>query len=435
MSDTRAHTPSDDDHSNLVGGSTAGRRLACPGSYQKEQELPAEIKKESSVYADEGTALHECIAHILENDILDIDSLIGSEFYGFEMTKKLLAEAIVPAVDFFDQLVDACDDEGGLAFVTEKKCQMPGIPGAFGTSDIIGRTDKRSIIVDWKFGAGVPVYASKVEEWSEDGKPIRETGNPQLMFYARAAMFTHPELFEENPDWPVDLYICQPRIADSMGKTHSHYRTTVKELEEFRFELIKAIAEAKGDNPRIRLGDHCRFARCKVICPLHTAPVLDLSKMVVADKLSLDHTDTLSDTEYGDLLSTIMDLGAALAPYVAEAEKQARVMLDDGLPVGHWKLVPKKAGHDKWVDEDKADAYLGRQGLSVGVRRVVKPVTPAVARKLLKQIDKELNEKYVASGQSSGTNLAPGDDHRQAVQSNSAMAAALADKLAALTGQ
>ena len=101
---------------------------------------------------------------------------------------------------------------------------MPGIDGAFGTSDITIRTPVRSAVWDWKFGAGKPVYASYRREFipgpgerapTEDpGSPdFQVFGNDQLTFYGRACMHTHPDYFEDRPDWPVDLVICQPRIV------------------------------------------------------------------------------------------------------------------------------------------------------------------------------------------------------------------------------
>src|SRR5690606_4884045 len=129
----------------------------CPGSYQMEQKVPENLRKGSSSYADEGTALHEAIQFVLDENISDPMDLLGREFNGYKMTRKLISEALEPALDFFDALDEELDTEGGLQFLTEQRCQMPGIPDAFGTSDIVARSDKRSIILDWKFGAGVPV--------------------------------------------------------------------------------------------------------------------------------------------------------------------------------------------------------------------------------------------------------------------------------------
>lgn len=422
---TREFTPAA--HSRLVGGSTAARRLSCPKSYQLEQELPPENRDESSSYADEGTALHECITTILTESIDDADTVIGRTFYGVEMTRKLVDDAIKPALSVFDGLLDTFEVEGGLAFVLEKSCAMPGIPEAFGTSDLIGRTDKRSVILDWKFGAGVPVAAYKFDS---DGNKI---GNPQLMFYARAAMTSHPELFETDPDWRVELYIVQPRIDESRGEKFTRFSTTVRELEEFRLRLIEAVEEMQGPNPRIAKGDHCNFARCKIVCPIWNGPQLDLSKMVVAQPLEIEKTSQMPDEEYAGLLGTILSLAEMVEPLKKEAQKQAHAWIEEGGAVPGWKLVAKKPGHDSWKDDDKVDAYLGRQGLDVNLRRVVKPITPAVARKLLKSIGKEINEdRYVAKGASSGSSLAAADDRRDEAITDRELAGQLSDKLGAL---
>ena len=95
-------------HSSLVGGSTAARRIACPGSYQMEAKLPPSVKEASSIYADEGTALHEAMKFILtKNLIVDEleDEVLGRKFAGYVMTRKLMDEAIYPCVEFVDASV------------------------------------------------------------------------------------------------------------------------------------------------------------------------------------------------------------------------------------------------------------------------------------------------------------------------------------------
>lgn len=448
----RNFTPSDAGHSSIVGGSTAGRRLACPGSYKLEQQVPESLRRKSSKYADEGTACHEAMAYILVNDITDLDQIVGMTFFDHVMTKQLVAEAIVPAVDVFDELCDKLEDEGGLVFLVEKRCEMPGIPDAFGTSDIIFRTNKRSGILDWKFGAGRAVYAEyRVTEENSplpwrfkggdgDNATMRVAGNPQLMFYGRAAMFTHPEMFvDENgkvdPDWPVELIICQPRIDEEsgLGRKVSRYTTTVKELEQYRFALVAAVAEATGDSPRIAAGPHCEWAACKAICPKHNGPLLDLTKMHEAKALDIETTKLMPDEQYGQQLAAILYLFEIVEPLAREAMKQASEFIEEGFTVPGWKLVAKRAGHDKWKDDDKVDKYLGRQGLSVEERRVVKPITPAVARKALKAKGKTLDEKYVEEGKSSGSTLAREESARPAIETYRAAAARLGEKLAALT--
>lgn len=412
MTSQPAKSATPEQHSNIVGGSSAGRRIACPGSMKLENSIPKAADEESS-YAAEGTAYHEVMAHVLNEGVAkdDLhDELVGDEFYGYVMTSEMVDEAIVPAVDFFDTLCDKLEEQDGgdFEFEIEKSVRMPGIPGAFGTGDIIGRTPKRSVIVDWKFGAGVPVFAyDKVPYTDEAGAASKKVGNKQLMFYARAAMHTFPDLFEEDPDWPVELFICQPRIDEAVGDKYSRHTVTVKELEAFRMELVNAVAEAQSDNPRLapKEGPYCRWCSARPICPTHTGPQLDLTKMEQAQVMEPEHTDTLDDDEYCAMLADVMTKGEIIEEMVKEAKKQAMELLEAGFEIPGWGLKPKRKGHDKWVDEDAADKHLGNLGLSAAERRVIKPITPAAARKALKKIDKKLKDKYVDFGKSSGYTL------------------------------
>lgn len=427
----RVYTPDADAHSSIVGGSSATKRIECPASYKLEQSLPESIKKESSSYADEGTALHEAIAHILDHDIKELDDIIGEVFAGYVVTPELVDEGLVPALEVFDMIDAESAKAGGLEFVLEKRCQMPGIPGAFGTSDVIARDDSRSVIVDWKFGAGVPVFAFK----EVDGVKVP---NAQLMFYARAAMHDMPDMFQiDDPDWPVDLYIVQPRIREGLGEKWSHIRVTVRDLEAFRWTLIRAVSEATGDNPAMKRGDHCRFAACKTICPLHHAPVLDLSKMETVGALAPEQTDVLDDAQFGELLAMIMDLGELLEPIVTEAHKQAHVFLEDGGAIPGYGLYEKRAGARSWVDDKKADAWLGRKGLDVNGRREVKTISPAKAEKLLKAAGKPITEKeaerYIADGVSSGKKVARDSKLLRPAQPRAELTRELAGKFAQLT--
>jgi hypothetical protein len=255
-------------HSDVVGGSSASTRLNCPRSYREEMKVPEHIRNKSSSYADEGTALHEAMEYILQNDVDDLKSMLGMEFNGYVLDRTLINEGVAPALDAFDDICDEYESEGGLQFIQEKKCQLPGIDNAFGTSDIIARTDKRTIILDWKFGAGVAVKAAYPPH--EVGGPLRV--NEQLMFYGRAAAHTHPEMFETDEngkvpdDWPVELIIVQPRVRQ--GETLSRVTVPYRKLEEFRIALVKAVQAALHDiEPEVREGPWCKFRACQSNSP------------------------------------------------------------------------------------------------------------------------------------------------------------------------
>lgn len=442
--EARVATPSD--HSTVVGGSSATRMIACPGHYQLLQGIPGHLlAKEETSYAAQGTMLHEVMAKVLNEGVADPMELVGQTFYDRVLTARDVTEAIAPALAAFDVYCASSPIEGDeFDFYVEQRVELKGIPGAFGTTDIAGRWTerKRAAVIDWKFGAGVPVYII-----DDDGKP-----NAQLMFYAAATALSMPHVIDwQDITFEVDLIIVQPYIDldDAEGSAYSRgivrmMTVNVAQLSEFRGVLIRAVSEAlNAEQPTLSPGKHCTFCKAKPVCPHHLSPVLDLSAIVQDNGATISPdlagSDAvpaeLNDADYAALLGTILDLGDALEPYVREAAAQAQFWMESGGTVPGRKLVAKRPGHDKWKDEDKADAYLGRQGLDVKERRVVKTITPAVARKALKALGKTLDEdRYVEPGVSSGFTLAPEDDARPSALTTTQSVAALGAKLTALTG-
>jgi hypothetical protein len=454
-----ARTAEQDEHSDLVGGSSAARRLNCPGSYQMEQKLPPSDTRESSSYADEGTALHECMQYILGNGIVDLEEVVGMTFgisetspAGYVITNELMRDAIVPCVDFFDDLDDRMQAEGGLSYLVEQRCQMPGIPGAFGTTDLICRTDVQTFIVDWKFGAGVPVKAYYPDSKTGEIKP-----NPQLMFYARAAMHTCPTMFGPlNPNgtpvptpppksWPVTLYIVQPRSRFEDDQVFSERTVHVKDLEDFRMDLVRAVAEAQGDNPSINRGDHCRFAKCKKICPHFTQPGFQLVQM--AGKLNKMKEEPLGTVtvEWNTLYAELLDFAVLAELAVKEIRAGAHAFMESGEKIPGWKLVDKR-GTERYIDEQGAVKMAVKLGIiesqcftmetksPAQLREVIEIKMPGTTKKARTEAAKAEIAKFTVT-RSSGTTLAKGDDNRNDAITHSDTMSSLSSKLAALTGR
>ena len=183
--------PEEQAHSDVIGGSSAERIMNCPGSKYLSEGIP----NKSSKYADEGTFLHSVIARILDGEMKEDE--YGYTELGYTYNADYHLEAIEPALEMFDKIAA---DFGDIDFYVENKCGFKDIEGAFGTVDVmgtIGQTGGYGIILDWKFGSGVPVSAKD---------------NYQLKFYMAAALDTHPDMFEGINDFL--LVIIQPRIND-----------------------------------------------------------------------------------------------------------------------------------------------------------------------------------------------------------------------------
>ena len=90
-------------HSSIVGGSTAGRLLECPGSYQAQLALPPSADV-SSEYALEGTAMHAVMDGLMRERaagdpgmLACAQGVLGQRFYDRDLTNDHLDSMIYPA--------------------------------------------------------------------------------------------------------------------------------------------------------------------------------------------------------------------------------------------------------------------------------------------------------------------------------------------------
>jgi hypothetical protein len=351
------------EHSNVVGGSTAERRIECPRSYELEKLVP---KAPSSKYAREGTALHALMAFLLENPELDVDSIIPfthkepardgeeeeeEEAWEFTIDRGLWSELGAPALDAFDSFIEEIEAETGaeFSFFVEKRCEIPSIEGAYGTTDIIWHCGNLSGVWDWKFGR----------------HPVEAEENAQLMFYALAGLRTLPEIFskdgkssEVDPDREVILTIMQPK----RGHDAVTWGTSVRDLLFFEAELEEAITTAQKDgiNAPIAKGDWCRFAPCKAVCPLYTDAALTLSKKILGIKASGKLKDA---PNVGQQLPELLDLAANVEDWIKEVRSVARLLLEsDPQSVNGWMLTEKQTRRREWgVDQKKIVRWLRKE--------------------------------------------------------------------------
>ena len=357
-------------HSTIVGGSTAKRVINCPGSVAFCQKVPP---KPSSKYADEGTLLHNVMAEMLGQD-KPLRDLIGSEFNGIFLTEELVADKVKPALEALNEI----DAEIRLEFAVEEVVSFGEIlPGVFGSCDLIGRIGDRAVILDWKFGDGVSVEAEE---------------NPQLMFYAAAAIRT-PKLewvFDGAKD--VECIIVQPPSV-------KRWVTSFDRIRQFERELVYAVKQSERPDAPLHTGDHCRWCAAKPICPLMTGAV---------DRALQQQIKELNASQLGEMLQR----ADVLEDWIRDLRGLALQVLESGNPVPGFKLVQKRATR-KWVDEETAKAALAAL-LPITEVTETSLISPAQAEKKLKKLNLGLPEGQVVSV-SSGTTLAPESDPRPAV--------------------
>ncbi len=371
-------------HSAVVGGSSASRILNCPGSFKLSLTLPT---PESSSFAEEGTALHEAMDVILAQTVAKDTDVIGMTFNGYEITQGLYEDAIEPALNYLDGIYDEVDVQ---ELKVEARVQFVGIDGAFGTVDVLMKCADRTIVLDWKFGSGVPVSA-------ED--------NPQLKFYAYAASVDPKtcKMFEDGK--PVELIIAQPRLREEEAR-YTRWKTDMPALKVYAKKLAEAVDTARNDpDAPFKLGKHCKFCPAEPACPLKNDMVDDALDIKLPAAVDPEHLEDMREW---------LELADALESWIASVRKLAHDELERGVPVPGYKLVPKRPTQT-YVDED-AMAKKAKNAFRLDQWSPRKMLTPAQMRKLYKAEGKKFPEDMIAMI-SKGNTMAPESDPRPAVPS------------------
>jgi Protein of unknown function (DUF2800) len=414
-----------EEHSDVVGGSTAARRMGCPASYRLEQLVPKDER--GSDYAREGTALHELMAMTLRDGI-EPTSILPYTFtaadgsWSFTVDRELWDEKGEPALAAFDRFCAKMEAEIGddMHMLVERRVAVPGIEGAFGTSDIIARCGGELFVMDWKFGF----------------KTVSAEANKQLMFYAAGALNTERAWISEqlagDPTTPVTLAIIQPLNAQSGKEIVQHWETTCGDLATYMQELQAAVAEAKTPEARMAKGPWCDFARCKTVCPLHLNAVGVLGDKLAALKArqAASNGSPEDRIEWGQRYAELLEMAELAEPLVAEVFAQAHAYAEQGSQIPGWSLEAKKAGNRSWaVEERLLKLFFKRHRIKQDEWTERKVKSPAQIEKIVKARGIELPKHYVAAGVSSGTKLSRTEKVKKPVQSVPERLRALSDAL------
>lgn len=362
-----------DAHSTIVGGSSAKRVINCPGSVRLCQEAPP---KPSSAAADEGTLCHAAIEAVMEDRFPDPRDVIGMRLDGgtVELTEELYRDLILPAL----AALDVIDPDGEMEYVAEQQVSYGNvIPGAFGTTDILGRLKSRAIVLDWKFGA----YAVQAEE------------NEQGLYYAGAAMRTPGLEWVFNGATELEIIIVQPRLPNPI----SRWVTMLDRVRQFEKDLVAAIKLSElppGEAP-LKDGPWCRWCAGKTACPLMTGA---LERALNA---SLEKVDAV---QLADFMAKA-DLAEA---WIKSVRELAFTMLDKGKPIPGYKLVAKRAAR-KWKNEALAVSSISSLGLLPIDMYDTTIKSPAQMEKVLKEKKLELPADLVSAVSSGNTVVAESD--------------------------
>lgn len=392
------------EHSNIIGGSSAERRINCPPSYKLELPYP----NKGSSYAEEGTACHEAMEHILleecaPTDVIGMTFNKGNEYQpeGYVIDDTLFETKILPAWEAWQEVLE---EYGELDYMVEARCDLSSvIPGAFGTVDVLAQPVKRpklKIVADWKFGAGVPV------------SPY---GNYQCGFYGGAALHTtdDPDIVEIMADAEEFAFII---IQPKNGEAQWQVWHTPRKWVEMLIELAQnAVTQAQSDKPgQPKPGKHCRWCKAKADC---SAQLGDVDAALSAEP------DVITAVERGYWLNKAEQLEGWIKALRAKAHED----IEKGVAVPGWKTVAKRGtrsfvGLEESEIVELLDPIIGHPYNNPKLMSAAQAETALkkefAAKKAKRGEWKEVWDAKIAphvKSVSSGTTLAPDTDKRPAV--------------------
>ena len=371
----------------LLGPSSSARWLACPPSARLTEFMP----NETSVYAEEGTKAHYLCEQVVRRSLpgwtglppAAMDDLLGGDAYDAEMKEaaKLYAEFIHTIYDSFPHTPTLC---------VEQQVKMTyWVPGCFGTCDCLLIGDGVLHVIDFKYGAGVPVSPEE---------------NTQMMLYALGAW----DLFSATDDiQTVRMSIVQPRIQSEPETWELSEYDLINWAENTLRPAAKLAWEGKGElNPGEK---QCRWCKAKPQCRAWKEKYGPLADFVCHTDPGANDPRLLTPDEIGAWLVEAQ----GIADYVKCLQEYAQQQLQCGTAIPGWKLVEGRSVR-RFTDQDAAFKAIEADGISEAMLYERSPISLTAAEKLLgKKRFAEVCGGYVEKPKGKPT-LAPESDTRPA---------------------
>jgi len=308
-----------------IGASSSHRWLNCPGSYKLAAMAPPQA---ASSYAREGTVAHAVAEKLLRGEVEPWE-LVGTEGVGEEM--------IAGASKYVDH-VRGLIDVGDELFI-EYGFRLTALhERAFGTADAIVLKLDAIHVIDFKYGAGVPVEVAD---------------NSQLIYYALGAL----ELLSaaaRGTVKAVHLWLVQPRAPHTDGPVR-HWVTDVPTLLGWLDKFRKAVAACFEDDAPLCRGDWCRWCPALITCPEQRALTLAQTKLDFADtkRIDLPAGPGLTPVQ----VATVLQQKPVIEAWLKGIEAFAKSELELGRDIPGFKVVSGR-GSRTWSDADAAQRFL-----------------------------------------------------------------------------
>lgn len=371
--------------------SSAHRWMICHGSV----ELCARAPDRDSVYAREGTFVHEIAAKCLDdkkdaNSFLQIKSKNPKkpELDGEFTFDEVMAGHVNNYVEFIDALILMWGGE----IKTETRVTVSEL--IWGTADVILLSDdgKTLHVVDLKYG---------------QGKVVEVEGNYQGITYAVGAL---RDLEKEDPlaaakVETVVIHIYQPRAGTEPWR---EWEVTRAGIESAATKLIEAQDLIKKGSRKLVTGDHCTFCDAAATCPKRASEA-----NVVAKDVFSNTAPPAIETLTTEQIEEIVRLKPRVIEWLNAVSKFAEQKLERGEAVKGQKLV-KTIGNSRWIDKEHARTMLSMMGINPCGEAPL--ITPAEAKRRLAAANVKLAVDSMVERPVTGSKMVPETASGQAIE-------------------
>ena len=346
-------------HSQL-GPSSAHRYRKCPGSVRMTRDLP----NTAGIEAAYGTVFHEFAAISLDLGV-DPHTMVGGkstvEQHGLIEFTLEMARKMLPGLDFLESLMGDCAE-----MYVEQKLDLSAWlgEGEFGTSDacIVDLENRRIVVFDWKWGAGVPVQPEM---------------NDQAILYILGCWSTFAAAdFEDdhiqkggnvNDPWEdgiaVWIVIEQPRAPGGGGLWKTDLGTILAEGAKIKKD---AAATREPDAPLIPGPDQCKFCAAAQFRKCPAERDLVLSKLDVTNEELERQFDENAEMDMPEVMSPkavsqFLLHWDMIKKFHDRIHAKAYSDAENGKPPLGMMLVDGRNPPRSWIDDDKAEIVLMKQ--------------------------------------------------------------------------
>lgn len=396
----------------------------CAGAPALWERLTPE--EQSSTYAQEGTLAHAIAEEVLNGEFSSASEAIASRDISVD---KDFEAAVSYYVDYVYDLLDRNGllDSFRLNIEQSVSLKRIGFPDHYGTIDCCivspAKANKvgRIYIVDYKHGAGVPVFVQ-----SDDFRM-----NRQLMYYLLGAVVSllpnmlcniAPRTGEEilsdkgkaffdilkeflEKEFPeLQIHIVQPRIATR----YSMAEVSIDQLIDFYKEFIAAVEKSNHqrncstDSLHLTVGDWCRWCSVRDMCPARLRQIIAEAQEDFDMIEDLDDVQSLDTSQLSDLLLRAEKVERMIQQLRANAEARLR----SGESIPEFSLINKRATK-KWNNEGAVISLLQQMEIDP-FKYMSLPSPTTLMKQLPKSFSTALND-YIVSV-SSGTRLGKRND-------------------------